>query len=124
MKLPLVLILSLALLSPLNWMEEFKLLPSDGSSGDLFGYSVAISGNTAIVGARHGDGEETNSGAAYLFDTTTGAEFAKLAADDGANDDRFGVSVAISGNTAIVGSHADGGGSSGSARSGTLPVSP
>ncbi len=71
--------------------QLFKLLPDDGAAIDQFGYGVAISGITAIVGAGADDNENgTNSGSAYLFDTTTGAQIAKLLPDDGAADDYFG----------------------------------
>ncbi|MCH8315699.1 MAG: hypothetical protein IIA64_06980, partial [Planctomycetes bacterium] len=84
-----------------------KLLPNDGASGDRFGWSVAISGTTAIVGAKGDDDNGSNSGSAYLFDTTTGRQIAKLLANDGSADDTFGHSVAISGATAIVGAYVD-----------------
>ena len=94
-----------------------KLLPDDGAADDLFGVSVAISGATAIGGAWGDDDNGPNSGSAYLFDTTTGQQIAKLLADDGAASNLFGVSVAISGTTAIVGAmwDDDNGFSSGSA---------
>ncbi len=94
-----------------------KLLPDDGAVQDQFGISVAISGETAIVGARLDDDNGSNSGSAYLFDTTTGRQIAKLLANDGAAGDRFGISVSISGATAIVGAcfDDDNGGFSGSA---------
>ncbi len=80
-----------------------KLLADDGAAGDIFGQSVSISGNTAIVGAEHNDDSGTESGSAYLFDTSSGKQIAKLLADDGAAGDRFGYSVSISGTIAIVG---------------------
>ena len=80
-----------------------KLLANDGAFLDLFGHSVGISGATAIVGATWDDDNGSNSGSAYLFDTTTGRQIAKLLPDDGAAADRFGWSVALSGATAIVG---------------------
>ncbi len=94
-----------------------KLLPDDGAAFDRFGISVAISGETAIVGARLDDDNGSESGSAYLFDTTTGQQIAKLLPDDGAAGDWFGFSVAISGATAIVGAHLvdDNGNNSGSA---------
>ena len=100
MKLPLIHTVALALLAPLVSAQEIKLLPSDGTPGDDFGHSVAIDGGIAIVGApSHGA-----TGAAYLFDTSTGLETAHLVPNDGASGDRFGHSVSISGTTAIVGS--------------------
>ncbi len=94
-----------------------KLIPNDGAEGDRFGVSVAISGNTAIVGAAYNDDNGINSGSAYLFDTTTGQQIDKLLPDDGASGDAFGNSVAISGSFAVIGStYADDNGpSSGSA---------
>jgi hypothetical protein len=83
--------------------QIFKLTASDGAAFDEFGISVAISGTTAIVGAYRDDDNGFNSGSAYLFDTTTGAQIFKLTASDGAADDFFGWSVAIYGTTAIVG---------------------
>ncbi len=61
--------------------QLFKLLPDDGAADDEFGYSVAISGSTAVVGAWHAD-NGPSSGSAYLFDTTTGQQIAKLLPDD------------------------------------------
>ena len=79
----------------------------DTSIGDLFGYSVAIDGNYAIVGAYNEDeAAGFNSGKAYIFDVTTGNLLHTLDnpnAYDTVSDDGFGVSVAISGNYAIVG---------------------
>ena len=79
-----------------------KLLPDDGAAGHNFGFSVAISGTTAIVGATGNSDFGDHSGAAYLFDTTTGQQIAKLLPDDGQILDHFGAAVAIDGNTAIV----------------------
>jgi len=79
-----------------------KLLPQDGAADDYFGLSVAISGTTAIVGAKHNDDFAKNSGSAYLFDTSTGTQIAKLLPSDGAIRDRFGHAVAISGTTYLV----------------------
>jgi hypothetical protein len=97
--------------------QVFKLTAGDSAANDAFGGSVAISGTTAIVGAAGDDDKGSASGSAYLFDTTTGAQSAKLTASDGAENDAFGFSVALSGTTAIVGAYQDddNGGNSGSA---------
>lgn len=87
--------------------QMHKLTAADGASGDRFGFSVAMDGSTAIVGAYGDDDRGSNSGSAYLFDTATGAQTRKLTASDGASFDRFGQSVAISGNTAVVGAFND-----------------
>ena len=81
------------------------------SGSDDFGYSVAISGNMAIVGAKGEDDAAGNgSGKAYTFNVTSGAFVSTIdnpnAAGTSAND-RFGSSVAISGNSAIVAAHAE-----------------
>lgn len=102
---------------PNNPVELHKLIPSDIEASDQFGWSVAISGNTALVGARN-DGDAGNrSGSAYLFDVATGNELAKLTASDAAEGDEFGTAVSISGNTALIGANLndDAGNSSGSA---------
>ncbi len=93
--------------------QLFKLLPNDGAADDNFGSSVAISpdGIGAIVGAWHDNDNGTWSGSAYLFDTTTGGQIAKLLANEGTEYDRFGRSVAISGAIAIVGAYGTGTGS-------------
>jgi uncharacterized repeat protein (TIGR02543 family) len=89
-----------------NWDTGTKILASDGASRDFFGSSVAISGDTAIVGAF---GDDTNSGSAYIFHKGTSGwdTGTKIVAADGAASDYFGLSVAISGETAIVGASYD-----------------
>ncbi len=99
-----------------NWIELPKLTASDAATNDFFGTSVAIDGDNALVGAINGDGNNTNSGAAYLFKQNFSGdwvEHAKLMASDGATDDLFGISVSVSqtdasGNyTALVGAAQD-----------------
>lgn len=93
------------------WNETAKLTASDGSLGDLFGSSVSVSGNIAVVGAIFDDDNDEDSGSAYVFerDESTGnwKETSKLIASDGAITDFFGRSVSVSGNAAIVGAHQD-----------------
>lgn len=84
-------------------MQTFKLVADDAAMDDQFGSSVAINGTIAIVGAIYVNDNGENSGAAYLFDTTTGQQIIKLLPDDGVAWDFFGISVAISGTTAVVG---------------------
>ena len=87
-----------------------RLRPSDAGKNDYFGYSVAISGNYAIVGANYNnDGSESDSGSAYIFDITSASgdmnPIAKIQASDRQQNDQFGISVAISGTNAIVGAY-------------------
>lgn len=93
-----------------SWTQQQKLLANDGAASDQFGVSVAILGNTIIVGALFDDvGPNTDQGSAYVFTTngTTWTQQQKLTASDGAANDNFGVSVAISGDSAIVGAYFD-----------------
>ena len=90
-------------------VSEVKLLPGDGSDEDLFGCSVSISGDYAIIGAFKDDDNGNESGSAYIFrkDGSNWIEEDKITASDGATGDRFGMFVSISGNYAIVGSPCD-----------------
>ena len=76
---------------------------------DEFGLSVSISGNTVIIGAYSDDDKGINSGSAYIFTNNGGTwiQTQKLTADDGESGNFFGLSVAISGNIAIVGANLD-----------------
>ncbi len=74
-------------------------------ASDEFGYSVAVSGDTLVVGASFEGGQV---GAAYVFDRNQGGadtwgQVKKLTASDGAADDQFGASVILSGNTLVAG---------------------
>jgi FG-GAP repeat/PEP-CTERM motif len=88
-----------------GWAQVAKLTASDAAQEDEFGISVAISGNTAIVGASATDDAGSKSGSAYVFenDGSGWAQVAKLTASDAAQEDEFGISVAISDGVAIVG---------------------
>ena len=89
-----------------TWSQQVELTSSDGAAGDYFGYSVALNGNTAVVGASgHEVGLNLGQGAAYIFalNENTWSQQAELTALDGGPSDDFGYSVAVSGNTAIVG---------------------
>jgi len=90
-----------------SWVEEQKLVASDGAVYGFFGFSVSISGDTALVGAIEND--TINSGSAYVFryDGGSWVEEQKLVASDGAASDYFGESVSISGDIALVGANGD-----------------
>ena len=81
-----------------TWTEQAKLTATDAAASDEFGVSVAVDSDTAVIGTNRGDGNIANSGAAYVF-TRTGTTWtpqAKLTASDGALNDFFGSSVALS----------------------------
>lgn len=84
-----------------------KLTPADGAAQDLFGSSMSLSGHLALIGAPEDDDTGINSGSAYVFDVRTGALVRKLTATDGAAGNRFGGSVALSGNLALIGAYGD-----------------
>ena len=93
-----------------DWADGARWTASDAASGDLFGTAVALSGDSAIVGAPCIDlGTASGTGSAYVFVRNGGAWFeqAKLTASDAAPGDMFGQSVALSGDTAVVGSLRD-----------------
>lgn len=88
--------------------EQAQLVASDAFAGDNFGSGVAISGDTAIVGANLDDDHGDGSGSAYVFERDQAGNWAlvkKLTASDAAGGDNFGASVAIHGDTAIVGAY-------------------
>ncbi|MDF1592338.1 MAG: hypothetical protein P1P89_12555 [Desulfobacterales bacterium] len=93
---------------------EIKLTPADLAAGDVFGQSAAISGDTAIIGAPHDDDGGYYSGSAYIYKRIGDAfiQQAKLTAADASAYDYFGWSVAIQGDTAVVGAYGDDGGES------------
>jgi hypothetical protein len=105
-----------------TWSQQAKLTAPDGAAGDSFGYSVAIYGSTAVIGA---PGKNSNTGAAYVFvrSGSTWSQQAELTASDAAVNDEFGYSVALYGSTAVVGAPVVDGGVPGAAyafvRSGT-----
>ena len=102
-----------------------KLTASDGANDDNFGRSVAVYGDTVVVGALRDDDKGSDSGSAYVFTKPSGGWSAwnglpdnddemdedknrlsaKLLASDGAADDQFGISVAMDRDTVVVGSH-------------------
>ena len=92
-----------------TWTQQEKLTASDGGIEDLFGYSVSIDGNTAVVGACFDDTEAIDAGSVYVF-TRSGivwTEEARLTAGDGTISDRFGNAVCIDGDTVLIGAYGD-----------------
>jgi hypothetical protein len=85
-----------------TWTESQKLVASDGGPGDIFGYSIAFDGATAMIGAY---GASQSQGAVYVFDAAGGTftESQKLVASDGAPNAYFGYATALSGSTFLVG---------------------
>ncbi|MBN1268443.1 MAG: hypothetical protein JXB04_02565 [Kiritimatiellae bacterium] len=90
------------------WGQVTKLVALDGTTNALFGYAVAVAGDAVVVGA-YGDSDAgAQSGAAYVFERNAGGtnawdQVARLSASDGAVLDKFGYSVSLDGNMAVIG---------------------
>ena len=85
-----------------DFSERVKMVASDAAAGDHFGWSVAIDGDTVVIGAYSKDDD---TGAVYVLRASDGAQLAKLTASDAAAGDLFGYSVAIAGGTIVVGAY-------------------
>ena len=95
-----------------DWIEVKKLTASDSAPGAHFGQSVAISGDTIVVGAESDAGMGDESGSAYIFERDWGGDDnwgqrKKLNASDQTNWDHFGWSVAIDGEHVVIGMYGD-----------------
>ena len=90
-----------------TWKQTQKLVASDGTANDQFGFAVALNGDTAVIGAPYDDITGQDSGSAYVFARTgtTWAQQKKLIPSIRAAQDYFGRSVAVSGTTALVGAY-------------------
>ena len=108
------------------WVQQAYLKPSNTGEGDGFGRSVAVIGDTIIVGADREDSSTTgvnsvandeagDSGAVYVFERREGiwTQQAYLKASNSGAGDRFGYSVAIEGDTLVVGARAEDSGTNG-----------
>src|SRR6185503_11494045 len=97
-----------------TWTQQQKLTASDGTANDEFGNSVAIIGETVMVGAHLADlPSNSEAGAAYRFTRsgTVWTEVQKLIPTAGPSGpilgDHFGESLATSGNRLVVGADHD-----------------
>jgi hypothetical protein len=98
--------------------QTAELTALDGKTGDDFGWSVAMSGHTVVVGALSRQiGQYDAQGAAYVYTEpshgwkTTNADTAELTASNGFTGDNLGDSVAVSGPTVVTGAPRHNGGS-------------
>jgi len=89
-----------------TWSQTAKLRATDAAAGDQFGWSVAIEGGTAIVGARNADSE---SGAVYVFEPyrSVWEEQQEIVATDTSVGDQFGYHSALFGDALVVGAPRD-----------------
>ena len=96
-----------------TWVQQAYIKPSNPDNGDQFGASLALSGDTLVVGApgeASGNGNQTDngaafSGAAYVFFRLNGvwSQQAYIKPSNPDNGDQFGASLALSGDTLVVG---------------------
>lgn len=88
-----------------TWTQQVKLTAADGAAMDLFGLATALSGDTALLGARWDDDNGMQSGSASFFQRvgTTWLQGTKIVPADGAADDVFGNAVALTSAHALVG---------------------
>ena len=95
-----------------QWVEEQKLLPSDGQAGDNFGRSLELDGNLAVVGTHWDDDNGEKSGSVYAFRYNGAAwvQEQKLLASDGKADDRLGNTVSVDGDVIVAGAWKKNGG--------------
>jgi hypothetical protein len=102
-----------ALAAPEAIGEIAKVVADDGALGDLFGFSVHMSGDTLVVGAPFDQDQGAETGAAYIFevDGTSWSQVAKLTTTNSGPGDRSGFDVWVSGNTAFFTTPRDGGNS-------------
>lgn len=84
-----------------------KLLPGDGESDDWFGLCIAVDDGVVVVGAFFNDDNGLDSGAAYMFDASSGMQIAKLLPEDGSAGALFGCSVDIDGGVVAIGATYD-----------------
>lgn len=92
------------------WSQQAKLAPDDGDTEDLFGARLGLNNGTAVISARRdSDPNGQRAGSAYVFERSDDqwSQRAKLVAEDGDSDDRFGFGVAVDGDTALIGAIAD-----------------
>jgi hypothetical protein len=112
--------------SGVTWSQQAYLKASQVSGADQFGYSVAVDGDTVVVGSYQEDSSTTGinstpdelasaAGAAYVFvrSGVTWSQQAYLKARQVSVDDNFGWSVAVSGGTVVVGVYGEDGGAPG-----------
>lgn len=89
-----------------GWRQATNLRPDDGADRDRFGAAVSVSGSRALIGANGADTDNgPQSGAAYVFERTEGSwtQETVLVPDDGDRKEAFGSSVALSSDTAVIG---------------------
>jgi hypothetical protein len=104
-----VWVLALGGLAQATWLQHEKAIASDGEPDDLFGFSVSIRTDYAIIGSPKDDDNGNNSGSAYIFkqDVASWLQQDKLTPSDPQANDKFGSAVSISTDYAVISSPGD-----------------
>jgi len=90
----------------MSWLQEQKIIASDGAPSDRFGASTAIAGDRIIIGSPLDDDKASRSGAVYVYRLNSGTMWVqeqKFVASDGAEEDTLGISVAMEGDRIVAG---------------------
>jgi len=87
------------------WLQETRLIPSDATDGKNFGFRVSMYGNTVVVGAIGDNEQESNSGAAYVFqyNGTEWVETYKIKPDEINRKEKFGYYVSATEKNFLIG---------------------
>jgi len=87
------------------WSQQTKLTPNDPADGKIFGFGVAVDGDTAVIGAVGDDDVVNAGGAAYVFTRSGGSwsQQTKLAPSSLDDNDGLGSLVSLDGDTALIG---------------------
>ncbi len=91
-----------------HWIETAKLMASDGTEGDKFGWAVYLQGNRAIIGSVLDDIGVQDSGSAYIFERQQDGswiEVAKVIPNDIKEFNHFGSAFSMTGNRVLIGSY-------------------
>ncbi len=92
------------------WVETQELVADDVEEGSIFGFSVSLRGDRALIGAAGGGPQALGPGSAYAFERSsngTWIQTAKILSSDGETADEFGYSVSLSGDRALVSARQD-----------------
>jgi len=91
----------------MTWLQEQKIIASDGEANDFFGFSTGIAGDRIVIGSPFDDDKASRSGSVYVYrfnsGTTMWVQEQKLVASDGAEEDTLGISVATEGDRIVAG---------------------
>jgi len=90
-----------------SWVQQQKIIPSNITVGDTFGFSVSLYGDTALIGAPGYVNNNTESAYVFVRNGSTWTQQAKLLAKDGTSDDYFGLSVSLYEDTTLIGAPYD-----------------